>query len=1177
MSEAVVDRLNLNAAQRDAVGRLPSGPLRVIAGPGTGKTSTVVGMYLHLIREEGFKTSQVLLLTFAQNAARELKTRIDAEYRESYDESWVSTFHSFATRVLTKYGRTRGIAPFRLMNGFQEKLLMRHVLGQIKDGSGALPDGTQLRLRTLEPLLQSDALVQDALWLIGILKQNLISADDFASAAGASGNGKLEDLADIYRLYAAIQERRRVWDFRDVISRCYMLLRDDHDLRRQLSQKFRQVIVDEYQDVDGAQVAFLDMLTSEHKPVRRLAVVGDPNQSIYAFRGTLPSYLESDWQFGGQTVRLRENYRSFGPVLQASDRLLQRYDLTLPGLEARRGDADVPLLHVRREQNAVDEANAVVRQIKRLTAPRVDGRQPYRPADIAIILRSVNRSGRAFEEALLAAGIPHASGASPTAVSSDVLRFGVNALQALADPEDDARLRDVIESPFCAVPVADSRRLLEEAARRRDVQPKTLNRKSLLTVLKHTSFLMADENPERWPVLWTRAGDQDKRPQASPSVEYFEDPSRQLDLESDAIAEPTPETLEQVVADGEVADRLEQDSAREGTPPVVRNRFYSRLSEEGKDAIHAFMSKWGLLRWLVGRITIEALMYRVYQDLGVISLIMADTTADERRKELLGPFRMIINATNECAAFQRSLGGGEPDATEVVRMLEQGISEYQDDLDAPDPSDSGGAVRLLTVHASKGLEFPLVFLPSMAAQRFPVVPRARTPLLSQAEQGWFKTAFPSFQPPWPSDEAEFLREEARLGYVATTRARDMVFISWADEYEAGEPAVPSAFVSSLAGISAGTSPDSRTMTNALAAAGVPYHEYSERGQATTFGNLGAAPAGAAEWEPWNRNVAFTDELKLSPTGLTNYLACPRKFYYSQVLRLSSDAGRAAARGTAFHQALAEFHRPDVEAIWRAHLGRARPMYNEIRDRHVTSYLATVDLQFEQRVERKALNLLFEQYWTSEFDDPSRPTGPPKTLATERRVEWQLTDKLIVRAFIDRIVELPDGGGTEIVDYKSGKPYSGGAIRGKLGMPATAGAAPTGEERPTDLQILIYLVAAREGGVEGLPDVHPEVVGLWYPKGKPRAAGTSIRKVRILLDDIKVNYPERRDLIEMSSDELDEHKARIVALAKEVGDGAFPPLPQHEGYTCLQTWGNSGCEHAWICPGRIEEPEGYDPE
>ena len=242
---------------------------------------------------------------------------------------------------------------------------------------------------------------------------------------------------------------------------------------------------------------------------------------------------------------------------------------------------------------------------------------------------------------------------------------------------------------------------------------------------------------------------------------------------------------------------------------------------------------------------------------------------------------------------------------------------------------------------------------------------------------------------------------------------------------------------------------------------------------------------------------------------------------------------------------------------------------------MTRYLDSVDLQFEKKVERKALNKLFDMYWESEFDPAGSPL-PPRTLATERRVNWQLTDRLFLRGYIDRIVELPDGG-TEIIDYKTGAPHGGNDVRKSLGMPL-AGAQATGEEITKDLQILIYLIAAREGGIDGLPDVRPEIVGLWYPKGKPRTAESSIRKVRILVDDKAVSgYKEKRDMIEMTSDELAEHKARIVSLAREVGVGAFPPVPRHDSYTCLTTWGNSGCDYAWICPGRIEEPDWYDPE
>jgi superfamily I DNA/RNA helicase len=1162
VSQSIADQMSLNPQQREALSRLDA-PLRVIAGPGTGKTATVVGMYLHLVEERELKTSEVLLLTFANNAAAELKSRIDTIFRTSYDESWVSTFHSFATRVLTRYGRTRGVPPFRLMNGFQEKLLMRHVLEELGDGTGGD------RLEVLEPLLGSEALAQDALWLIGILKQNLVRSDDFAAQAAASGSAKMRDLAAIYRAYWAVQDARRLWDFRDVIAQCHNLLRDDDELRRELSQKFHHVLVDEYQDVDAAQVRFLEMLTREHTPERRIAVVGDPNQAIYSFRGTLPAFIGEKWEWGGEVVRLVKNYRSYNPLLTAADRLLDRYDLEAPKLEAIRGEADIPLLRVRREQNATDEATAVVRQVQRLLEPRSDGRKSYRPGDIAIILRSTRRNGRPFEEALRAAGIPHQAGAAPSYASSDVVRFGVNALQALADPQEDAHLREVLESPFCGVPAVDSRRLLEEAERRRQARAASLQKTSLLTVLTHTCYLVADEDPTRWPLPWADKKTQDDQPPDA-SANLVADPSSQLDLGPETPEWPGQAPPSELDRDGALADELEAASAREDTPPPRTHRFYLRLTGEGKDAIHAFMRRWGLLRWLTGRVSVEALAYRVYQDLGVIALVMAEATPDARRLELLGPLRMMLAAIDECTAFQRSLAGAEPTLDTILPMLQQALPEYLDELEPPDAGDSEGSVRLLTVHASKGLEFPVVFLPAMAGQMFPVMPRGRTALLTDTDQRWIETALPDFQPPWPRDNEAFLQEEARLGYVASTRARDLLLMSWADEYEDGEPATPSTFLTTLVGLDPTIKVTSQDgLRDAMAALGVPIVEYSERGRASTFLALGATTVEpeAIDWRPWERAINAPEESWVSASSISNYLACPRKYYYSHMLRLATDSGRAAARGTAFHGVLAEFHKPETEATWYPDRDRAREVYTRVRDQAINAYLETVELRFEKKVERKALIALFENYWNSEFEDEKGSPIPPKTLATERELNWLIAEGLMAKGYIDRIVEWPSGA-TEIIDYKTGKPYGGRDIRRKLGME---------DEVTQDLQILIYLVAAREGAVVGLPDVHPEIVGLWFPKERAFKNSNTIRKTRIVVDAVAPPYPQKLDIIQLSSSELFAERGRITEVGEAIRAGDFPPTPKHESYTCLSSWGPSGCDFAWICPGRIEEPEGYDPE
>ena len=643
------------------------------------------------------------------------------------------------------------------MNGFEEKVLMRRVLSRMT------------ALEVLGPLHASEALVQDALWFIGILKQNLVRSDDFSAHALASGDAKMRDLAAIYAAYWAEQDSRRLWDFRDVIAQCQLLLERNDALRAELSAKFQHVIVDEYQDVDAAQVKLIAQLVQDHRPHPRLAVVGDPNQSIYSFRGTLPAFLDEKWQFGGNRVDLRQNYRSYEPILAGSDRLLDRYGLNTAALIPVRGDADVPVVHRDNEQNATDEATAVVRQIGELVTGDREHAPPYRPGDVAIVLRSVRRHGRQFEEALRAAGIPHEVGASPNFASSEIVRFAIHSLSALAHPDDDTYLMRVLESPFAGVPTADAHRLLAEAERRRRAATERLHTTSLLTVLKHTCFLLQGADPGRWPLPWS-----DREPPPSPDTRG--------DLEQQQAA----------------ADALERKSRDPADGKRRTAGFFDLLSDEGRDAIHGFTWRWAQLRSVADQLTVDALLHRLFDELGVMRLLMSPATSDARRDELLGPLRMLLRAVADYAEFQAIVSEEPPSLADTVAALEQLLPEYIDELAAAENPEQG-VVRILTAHAAKGLEWPVVFMPAMASQHFPVVARARTPLLDKAEQRWLEETLDDFAAPWPATDEEFLREEARLAYVAATRAQDMLFLSWADNYEKEEVATPSAFVEPLAG------------------------------------------------------------------------------------------------------------------------------------------------------------------------------------------------------------------------------------------------------------------------------------------------------------------------------------------------------------------------------------------
>jgi superfamily I DNA/RNA helicase len=1100
------ERPVLNEEQRRALDLMDAGPVRVVAGPGTGKTTTVVAMYLRLVEERGLSPGQVLLLTFANNAAADLKQRIDAHHRRSYDESWVSTFHSFATRVLTTYGRLHGVEPFRLMNGFEEKVLMGRVLTKMS------------KLEVLEPLRGSEPLLNDALWFIGILKQNLVRSDDFSTVAVASGTPKMRDLAAIYAAYWSEQERRHLWDFRDVIAQCHRLLQGNDGLRTHLSDKFRHVIVDEYQDVDAAQVKMIAQLVQHHQPDPRLAVVGDPNQAIFSFRGTMPAFLEDQWQFGGSRVELRMNYRSFAPILAGSDRLLEAYGLSAAALSPLRGEPDVPVLHRDREQNATDEATAVVRRIEALVAGDGSSGAPYRPGDIAIVLRSVRRHGRQFEEALRAAGIPREIGASPTFASADIVRFAIDALNALAHPDDDTHLMRVLASPFAGVPAADAHRLLAEARRRERAATERLHGTSLLTVLKHTCFLLHDAGGERWPLPW-----------------------------NDTESPPSPDQRWELDRDEADAEALE----RAGRAPAatVRRRagFFELLSDEGRDAVHSFTWRWARLRSLVPRLPADALLHRLFDELGVMRDVMSPTMPGERRDQLLAPLRMLLRAAADHAEFCAVLADDPPSLSETIAALEQLLPEYIDELAAPDHPEQG-VVRILTAHASKGLEFPVVFAPVMAAQHFPVVARARTPLLRASEQRWLTATLTDFAAPWPANDAEFLREEARLGYVAATRARDMLFISWADAYERAEPTSVSAFVEPLA-------------------QDAPLLEYTELRRTPALGPAALAPSDAEatafrDWQAWTDPVVFDDQSYDSSSSISKFLACPRQYFYSKTLGLYTESGIAAARGSAFHAALQEFHRPQNELLWRDRPHVAERMYRGFCDAAIGAHLRTVEGALDRRVETSMLHRLFDNYFASEIRD----CDPPKTVATEVGFSWHPLDDVTVRGFIDRIVVLDDGG-HEIIDYKSSRNgLTQAGLKKQLGLDG---------DPAHDFQLLIYYFGAADGEVDGLADLKPGMVGLWYP-AQVMKQPPGIRKTRLQTGGEPLPGSQRSAPLQLSDDELDAAHTTIMATVKEIRGGRLEPRPRHDSYTCLALWGK-GCDYAWICPGRIAEPEDYEAE
>ncbi|TMC35535.1 MAG: hypothetical protein E6J28_11775 [Chloroflexi bacterium] len=257
-----------------------NGPMRVLAGPGTGKTHALVDLYEQAVRQRVAGRDRILVLTFSNSAAGEIARRIDERLSDDYGEAWISTFHSFCARLLRDHAPDRDRL---LINGFQEWIVMRKVLADID------PE----QLGSLDEVRRSEAFAHDMLGFVALMKQNLVHPASLLLAAEASSGERLRALAAVFQTYQGRMEDAKLVDFRDLISDAVELLQSNASLRERLRTKFALVLVDEFQDVDPAQFELLRLVAPPDSHPR-LVVVGDPDQSIYGFRGTVPRLLSHD-------------------------------------------------------------------------------------------------------------------------------------------------------------------------------------------------------------------------------------------------------------------------------------------------------------------------------------------------------------------------------------------------------------------------------------------------------------------------------------------------------------------------------------------------------------------------------------------------------------------------------------------------------------------------------------------------------------------------------------------------------------------------------------------------------------------------------------------------------------------------------------------------------------------
>ena len=425
----------LNDKQKEAVFHT-EGPLLILAGAGSGKTRVLTHRIAYLIEEKGVNPWNILAITFTNKAAAEMRERVDNLVGFGSESIWVSTFHSMCVRILRRHIALLGYdTNFTIYDTDDQKTLMRDVC----------------------KLLQIDTKIYKERMLIGTIshaKNEMLTPEEFRLQAG--GDFQQKKIADVYEEYEKQLRANNALDFDDLLLKTVQLFQTQRDVLEYYQERFRYIMVDEYQDTNGVQFELVRLLASRYQ---NLCVVGDDDQSIYKFRGAdIRNILDFEKVFTkAAVIKLEQNYRSTANILNAANAVIShnhgRKDKTL-WTDNEDGDK----IAFRQFDTAFDEAEYIVSDIKEHVEK---GECDYQ--DNAILYRT-NAQSRMFEEKFVTANIPYKIIGGINFYARREIKDILAYLKTVDNGQDDLAVRRIINVPKRGIGLTSINRVQEYAA-----------------------------------------------------------------------------------------------------------------------------------------------------------------------------------------------------------------------------------------------------------------------------------------------------------------------------------------------------------------------------------------------------------------------------------------------------------------------------------------------------------------------------------------------------------------------------------------------------------------------------------------------------------------------------------------------------------------------------------------